>query len=386
MLEEDDRVGIAPARRPRRARAAAPTPRGTGSRRGGPRYPPPPSRERQSGSAPARDAFRATRSSPRRRRSGDPVERRVLTGRAPGPKRDSSAGRATVPHLTPRRGRSGRVPVGAGRVVARGGRPRGEQIGGRHANRTPAGGSCSHRGPRSTRRSRCSSDRPARPRPGLASATVSHPACARGAPGRLSPRRFPATAASPPRDPPPARRRSSRSSLLSERGHSQLSWLNASSAAFTQAKGRDFTRGKGRPSGPWVSIGPSSAVCPTSSSTRATPRAVRAERVPRSPSRINDNRDRADLPPPGSCRMWIGPGRRRRLAHGQRSGGHSPSVDLSDRLVRNNAIGSILVDPTDPTGNTVYVGTGEANAWATGGGHRHLQVDRRRRHVDAGPG
>ena len=38
--------------------------------------------------------------------------------------------------------------------------------------------------------------------------------------------------------------------------------------------------------------------------------------------------------------------------HWQFEGGGLPS----------NAIGSILVDPSDPTGNTVYVGTGEANA------------------------
>src|SRR5208282_6153986 len=37
------------------------------------------------------------------------------------------------------------------------------------------------------------------------------------------------------------------------------------------------------------------------------------------------------------------------------------------RSFGTNAIGSITVDPTDPSGDTIYVGTGEANASADSG-------------------
>ena len=55
-------------------------------------------------------------------------------------------------------------------------------------------------------------------------------------------------------------------------------------------------------------------------------------------------------------------GRRRRLADEERARTEARTGSRSPTDIPTNAIGSIAVDPNDPTGKTIYVGTGEANA------------------------
>jgi hypothetical protein len=144
-----------------------------------------------------------------------------------------------------------------------------------------------------------------------------------------------------------------------------LSWLNASSAAFTAAKSRDFTRGKGRPSG-WVSVGPSTAVYPFFAG-RDLSLYVPNEYV--AASRINA----VAIAPscrPGSCRMWIGPAGGG-IWRTNNALADTPSWSYLSGSFAINAIGSITIDPTDPSGNTIWVGTGEANTCGSGCVHGH---------------
>jgi hypothetical protein len=68
---------------------------------------------------------------------------------------------------------------------------------------------------------------------------------------------------------------------------------------------------------------------------------------------------------PGSCRMWVG-----------ESGGgvwrtedalaSSPTWTWLDGNLAQNSVGALTADPNDPTGNTLYLGTGEANRCSSG--------------------
>ena len=84
------------------------------------------------------------------------------------------------------------------------------------------------------------------------------------------------------------------------------------------------------------------------------------------------------------CRLWVGV-----------SGGGVWRTDnaqakdpdwkqLKPEQLDQNSVGTLTLDPTDKKGNTIYLGTGEANRCSLRlrGGRRHLQVDERRRQVD----
>src|SRR5437867_1175630 len=68
---------------------------------------------------------------------------------------------------------------------------------------------------------------------------------------------------------------------------------------------------------------------------------------------------------PGNCRLWAGV-----------SGGgvwrtddalaSNPSWTWLDGDLAQNSVGSLTADPNDPTGNTLYLGTGEANRCSSG--------------------
>ena len=85
---------------------------------------------------------------------------------------------------------------------------------------------------------------------------------------------------------------------------------------------------------------------------------------------------------PGNCRLWLG------VAGGgvwrtKNALSGNPSWEFLSGSFGIQAIGSIVVDPNDPSGNTLYAGTGEANSSGRlRRGRRPLQVDERRRHVD----
>jgi len=136
--------------------------------------------------------------------------------------------------------------------------------------------------------------------------------------------------------------------------------MDAARAAFTNAKGRPFPQGKGRP-GTWVSIGPSEALYPFS------PFRTSFLYVPN--DYIAGGRTTsiaiAATCKPGNCRMYITPAgggvwRTKNALNGQ------PSWEYLAGPFGINAAGSVYLDPNDPSGKTVYAGTGEANICASG--------------------
>ena len=139
-----------------------------------------------------------------------------------------------------------------------------------------------------------------------------------------------------------------------------LARLETERLAAKAVKSRGFTSGRGR-TGTWVSVGPKNALYPffgMRDLTQYVPNAYYAA------SRINA----MALSPscrPGHCRMWIGP------AGGgvwrtENALADTPSWKYLTGDFEINAIGSITLDPTDSTGNTIWVGTGEGNTCGSG--------------------
>ena len=136
--------------------------------------------------------------------------------------------------------------------------------------------------------------------------------------------------------------------------------MDGARTAFSNAKGRPFPRGKGRP-GTWVTIGPSEALYPSSqflNSFNYVPNAY-----------VAGGRTTAiaisDTCKPGDCRIYITPAgggvwRTKNALVGQ------PNWEYLAGPLGINAAGSVYLDPNDPSGNTVYVGTGEANICGSG--------------------
>ena len=137
----------------------------------------------------------------------------------------------------------------------------------------------------------------------------------------------------------------------------QMQGVRASVAA---AKGRPFPSGKGR-KGTWVSVGPSQALYPFSRS--ATPSTT----CPTHTSRV-DGRPRSRWPRRASPATAARTSRRPAAASGgrrTRSTGE-PHWEYLGGPLGINAAGSVYLDPNDASGNTVYVGTGEANICGSG--------------------
>ena len=135
-----------------------------------------------------------------------------------------------------------------------------------------------------------------------------------------------------------------------------LARLDGERAAAARLKGRDFPVGKGRP-GTWITVGPSNALYPFTpfrSSFGYVPNTYvaggRATAIAIDPTCA-----------PGHCRLWV-------LAAG--GGVWRTKNALSDQpqwAFLSGAFGiqsgsAVTLDPNDPSGNTLYVGTGEANA------------------------
>jgi hypothetical protein len=134
-----------------------------------------------------------------------------------------------------------------------------------------------------------------------------------------------------------------------------LARLEAARAAAGRLKGK-FARGKGR-EGTWVTVGPSNALYPATifrSSFGYVPNAY-----------VAGGRSTAVAIDPncaqGHCRLWIfaaggGVWRTKNALSGQ------PHWQFLSGEFGIQSGSSITLDPNDPSGDTLYVGTGEANA------------------------
>jgi hypothetical protein len=121
-----------------------------------------------------------------------------------------------------------------------------------------------------------------------------------------------------------------------------------------------FATGKGRP-GSWVTVGPSQAIYPLS------PFRTNAVYVPNKYNAASRTTSLAISPVciPGNCTLWATPAgggvwRTKNALDG------TPQWTFVSSSFAINAVGSIVADPNDPTGNTLWVGTGEANACGSG--------------------
>jgi hypothetical protein len=139
-----------------------------------------------------------------------------------------------------------------------------------------------------------------------------------------------------------------------------IAQMDAARAAFAAAQGRPFPRGKGRP-GTWISVGPSEALYPL------TPFRSSFSYVP---NRYDAGGRTtaiaiADTCVPGDCRLYVTPAgggvwRTKNALTGQ------PHWEYLAGPLGINAAGAVAIDPNDPSGNTIYVGTGEANICGSG--------------------
>ena len=134
-----------------------------------------------------------------------------------------------------------------------------------------------------------------------------------------------------------------------------LARLQGARAAAALVRGR-FPRGNGR-NGGWVTVGPSNALYPATdfrSSFGYVPNAY-----------VAGGRTTAIAIDPncslGHCRLWVfaaggGVWRTKNALSGQ------PNWEFLSAEFGIQSGSSIVLDPNDPTGDTLYVGTGEANA------------------------
>jgi hypothetical protein len=139
-----------------------------------------------------------------------------------------------------------------------------------------------------------------------------------------------------------------------------LAEMEAARDAFAASKGRAFPRGKGK-KGTWVSIGPSKALYP------ATPFRNSFSYVPN--TYVAGGRTTsiaiADTCKPGNCRLYITPAGGGVWTTKNGLTGNPHWEYLGGPLGINSA-GAVTIDSNDPTGKTVYVGTGEANICGSG--------------------
>jgi hypothetical protein len=134
----------------------------------------------------------------------------------------------------------------------------------------------------------------------------------------------------------------------------------AARASFSASKGRPFPSGKGK-KGTWVSVGPSQALYPK------TPFRNSFSYVPT--DYVAGGRTTAiaiaSTCKPGDCKLYITPAgggiwRTKNGLNGQ------PNWEFLGGPLGINSAGAVTIDPNDPSGNTIYVGTGEANICGSG--------------------
>jgi hypothetical protein len=137
-----------------------------------------------------------------------------------------------------------------------------------------------------------------------------------------------------------------------------LALFNNARAAAQSIKGRPFARGKGK-TGTWVTVGPSNALYPFFA-FRTSASYVPAAYVA---SGRTTTLAISSVCQPGHCRLWAAPaGGGVWRADNALTG--EPHWSYLATPFGINAVGSLVLDPNDPAGNTIYAGTGEANASA----------------------
>ncbi len=135
-----------------------------------------------------------------------------------------------------------------------------------------------------------------------------------------------------------------------------LAQLEGARSAAARLQGKPFPTGKGRP-GTWITIGPSQALYPATlfrNSFGYVP--ARYVAGGRATAVAIDPNCR-----PGHCRLWVsaaggGVWRMKNALTGQ------PHWEYLASTFGINSGSAITLDPNDPSGDTLYVGTGEANA------------------------
>ena len=140
-----------------------------------------------------------------------------------------------------------------------------------------------------------------------------------------------------------------------------LSAAAGARAAFSSAKGRPFPSGKGA-KGSWVSIGPSQALYPKEPEFRSSFGYVPTDYVA---GGRTTSIAISDTCVPGNCRLYITPAgggvwRTKNGLVGQ------PNWEYLGGPLGINSAGTVTIDPNDASGNTIYVGTGEANICGSG--------------------
>ena len=136
--------------------------------------------------------------------------------------------------------------------------------------------------------------------------------------------------------------------------------MNGARSAFAATSGRPFPKGKGR-KGTWVTVGPSHALYPLTpfrNSFNYVPNAYVAGGRTTSIAISQTCK-------PGDCTAYITPAgggvwRAKNVLTGQ------PHWEYLGGPLGITAAGVVYLDPNDASGNTVYVGTGEANICASG--------------------
>lgn len=139
-----------------------------------------------------------------------------------------------------------------------------------------------------------------------------------------------------------------------------LARIAAARTAFQGHQGKGFPKGKGRP-GVWVTIGPREALYPffpLRTSSLYVPNEYVAGGRTTSLALAGDCDN-------GHCRLYAGPAGGGLWRTDTALQEHPKWTYLSTPF-EINSIGSIAVDPNDPSGNTIWVGTGEANACSSG--------------------
>jgi hypothetical protein len=135
-----------------------------------------------------------------------------------------------------------------------------------------------------------------------------------------------------------------------------LAQLQNAQAEAARLHGKPFPTGKGRP-GTWVTIGPSQALYPATefrnSFSYVPNRYVAGGRT--TGIAIDPNCRQ------GNCRLWVvtaggGVWRTKNALSGQ------PHWEYLSQTFGTNAGSGITIDPNDASGDTLYIGTGEANA------------------------